>query len=105
MFRNRWVVLALKFGVSILGIWFAARGFNLTTAAARITDLGLGVVLAVFGLFGALFVNNTLRWQTVLAAIGVRLRFLTALRLLDIGVFFTHTLPSSVGGDAIRCRQ
>jgi uncharacterized membrane protein YbhN (UPF0104 family) len=42
------------------------------------------------------------RWWLVARVTETGLTFLAALRILLIGIFFNQTLPSSVGGDAIR---
>jgi uncharacterized protein (TIRG00374 family) len=44
----------------------------------------------------------TLRWRLIGQIIGVTLAFGRALRIVFIGVFFNQTLPSSIGGDAVR---
>jgi uncharacterized membrane protein YbhN (UPF0104 family) len=43
-----------------------------------------------------------LRWREVSAACGAPLTTTTALRFNLIGTFFNQTLPSSIGGDAVR---
>ncbi len=47
-------------------------------------------------------VLHTMRWLAVIKANGTRLRFNVALQVILIGHFFNQTLPSSVGGDAVR---
>ncbi|MBT3197021.1 MAG: flippase-like domain-containing protein, partial [Gammaproteobacteria bacterium] len=42
------------------------------------------------------------RWRRVLLQLKVELSFVHALRYLWIGLFFNQTLPSSIGGDALR---
>ena len=42
------------------------------------------------------------RWRRVLLQLKVELSFIHALRYLWIGLFFNQTLPSSIGGDALR---
>ena len=61
---------------------------------------------AWFALATAIFlvqlVIGALRWRAVLDAIGAPLPFARAVRFFFIGAFFSQTLPSSVGGDAVR---
>lgn len=66
-------------------------------AEARIPWLG---VAAAF--FSLIVVLGTTRWRLVLKGLGVRLPVRTVLRLFLIGMFFNQTLPSSIGGDAMR---
>ena len=44
----------------------------------------------------------SLRWRIAIDAIGQPLRFIRVFVLFYIGAFFNQTLPSSVGGDAVR---
>ena len=101
MNRN-WIYFSLKLAVSALLIGFIAWNFDIGKSSARLTNLKPSFVLfAVVGLAVLLF-NNTVRWRTVLLAIQADLGFWTSFRLLYIGLFFNQTLPSSVGGDAVR---
>ncbi len=43
-----------------------------------------------------------LRWQKIVAHCGASLSFLLAFRFSMIALFFNQTLPSSIGGDAMR---
>ena len=49
-----------------------------------------------------LLVNNTVRWRVVMRAIDAVLPWPKTFQLLYIGIFFNQTLPSAVGGDAVR---
>lgn len=42
------------------------------------------------------------RWTVIVASLGGRLPFRTALRFVWIGAFFSQVLPGSVGGDVVR---
>ena len=42
------------------------------------------------------------RWHVIASRIGGRLPFGDALRLTFVGLFFSQTLPTSIGGDAMR---
>ncbi|MBM3504711.1 MAG: flippase-like domain-containing protein [Alphaproteobacteria bacterium] len=44
----------------------------------------------------------TIRWQLVLGSLDVWVGFPAALRNLWVGIFFNQTLPSAIGGDALR---
>ena len=101
MNRN-WLYLSLKLAVSALLIGFIAWNFDIQDSYGRLTNLRLSYVLLALLVLGILLFNNTLRWRTVLRAIKADLSFWTSFRLLYIGLFFNQTLPSSVGGDAVR---
>ncbi len=94
--------LALKFLVSGLLIWFLLANVDLDAAKERVLDIAPGMVALATAIFLVQLVIGALRWQAVLDAIGAPLSFARAFRFFFIGAFFNQTLPSSVGGDAVR---
>ena len=92
----------LKLAVSILLIGFITWKFDLSSFYLRLTNLKTGYVLFAIIVLVIVQFNNTARWRAVLNTIEAKLSFWTSFRLLYIGVFFNLTLPSSVGGDAVR---
>jgi len=60
------------------------------------TLVGAVVLLAFQPAFGAL------RWRLLLRIQDIHLKFLEALRLTYIGIFFNNCMPSSIGGDAVK---
>ncbi|SVB87802.1 uncharacterized protein METZ01_LOCUS240656, partial [marine metagenome] len=92
----------LKLAVSILLIGFITWKFDLSSSYLRLTNLKTGYVLLAIIVLVILQFNNTARWRAVLNTIEAKLSFWISFRLLYIGVFFNLTLPSSVGGDAVR---
>jgi len=98
----KWLSFIIKLAVSVALIAFIATNFDIGEATERLLNLSpLFVVLSAL-LFVLLMVNNTLRWWLVVSALQTPLKFWTTFRLLYIGIFFNQTLPSSVGGDAVR---
>src|SRR5260370_27419430 len=59
----------------------------------------IGVAIAVT--FLQIFVG-VLRWREISAECGAPLETKQAMRFNVIGTFFNQTLPSSIGGDAVR---
>ena len=100
--NKKWIVTALKFLVSGLLIWFLLGRIDIADTGDRL----LGVSFAHVGLGAAMLVIQigvgALRWGAVLGAIGSPVPWGMAARLFYIGAFFNQTLPSSVGGDAVR---
>ncbi len=94
--------LALKFLVSGLLIWFLLITVDLGAAKERVLAIAPGMLVLATAVFLVQLVIGTLRWQVVLDAIGAPLSFALAVKFLFIGAFFNQTLPSSVGGDAVR---
>jgi uncharacterized membrane protein YbhN (UPF0104 family) len=92
----------LKFGVSVALIAYMATTFDLGDAAQRIAGVDVYWIAASAALFFILFANNALRWEIVIWAIGSRLGFWAAARMIYIAAFFNQALPSTIGGDAAR---
>lgn len=94
--------LALKFLVSGLLIWFLLANVDLDAAKERVLAIAPGMVALATAIFLVQLVIGAMRWRAVLDAIGAPLPFARAVRFFFIGAFFSQTLPSSVGGDAVR---
>ena len=93
----------IKILISLALLYLALRKVNLTELASRINNLAsLGwIVAAIAVTFLQIFVG-VLRWRRVSAECGAPLGLQQAMRFNLIGAFFNQTLPSSIGGDAVR---
>lgn len=101
MIRKRLSTVA-KAAISLLIIWFLLSRVDLAPVGARLARLGpLKILLGLFPLVTQLVIAAE-RWRLVCRQLGVTLRFLTGLQIVAIGAFFNQTLPSAVGGDAMR---
>jgi uncharacterized membrane protein YbhN (UPF0104 family) len=99
---RRILLSTLKILVSAALLYFSLRKVNLADLVARIdvSSLGwLGVAIAVT--FLQIFIG-VLRWREISAECGAPLPTRQAMRFNVIGTFFNQTLPSSIGGDAVR---
>ena len=93
---------ALKILISAALLYLALRKVNLTELASRIDIASLGWIgLAIAVTFLQIFVG-ALRWRQISADCGAPLTTRQATRFNVIGTFFNQTLPSSIGGDAVR---
>jgi len=99
---RRAVSLLLKAAVSALLLYFALSLVNLATVKERLLradplwlTLMLPVLLSQLSL-------QAWRWKRIVANCGTFLAFPLAFRFSMIAVFFSQTLPSSIGGDAMR---
>ena len=100
--KNSWITFAVKLAVSGGLLWFIATNFDIGTSAARLSQLDVVYVLAAVVVFILLLTNNLLRWRIVMRAINALLPLGQSFQILYVGIFFNQTLPSSVGGDAVR---
>jgi glycosyltransferase 2 family protein len=93
---------AIKILVSAALLYLALRKANFANLASRLdltsaAWLGLAVALTFLQIF-----VGVLRWRIVSAECGAPLPLRQAMRYNVIGTFFNQTLPSSIGGDAVR---
>jgi len=99
---RRILLSSVKILISAALLYFALRKINLAELASRIHVSSLGWIgLAIAVTFLQIFVG-VLRWREISAECGAPLEIKQAMRFNVIGTFFNQTLPSSIGGDAVR---
>jgi uncharacterized membrane protein YbhN (UPF0104 family) len=96
------VLLALKIAVTAGLLYISLRGVAFASIFDRLDQFKPLWLLAGILVTVVQFVLAALRWRIVSAYCGVPLSLTTAMRYIFIGVFFSQTLPSSIGGDAVR---
>jgi uncharacterized membrane protein YbhN (UPF0104 family) len=93
---------ALKILISVALLYLALRKVNLSDLVSRIDIASLGWIgLAIAVTFLQIFVG-ALRWCEISVECGAPLTPRLAMRFNLIGTFFNQTLPSAIGGDAVR---
>ncbi len=102
---RRSAALALRIGVSALMLAVLVWRAPHFDADVLVPDWSAATALwltgaASFTLFG--LVLSTLRWQTVLAALGLRPRLRHLLSHTLAGQFVSNVLPTTIGGDVLR---
>jgi uncharacterized membrane protein YbhN (UPF0104 family) len=99
---RRILLSTTKILISAALLYFALRKVNLSDLASRINIASLGWIgMAIAMTFLQIFVG-VLRWREISAECGAPLATQQAMRFNLIGTFFNQTLPSSIGGDAVR---
>ena len=99
---RRIAISSLKILVSAGLLYLALRKVDFHEFASRFTVASLGWIgLAIVVTFLQIFIG-VLRWREISAECGAPLRLAQATRYNVIGTFFNQTLPSSIGGDAVR---
>jgi uncharacterized membrane protein YbhN (UPF0104 family) len=96
------LVLSVRILVSLALLYFALRGINFTAIEVRLSQISVGwIVIAVLITVVQIFIG-ALRWRKISEQCDAPLTDLQAFRYNMIGSFFNQTLPSSIGGDAVR---
>lgn len=99
---RRLLVLSARILVSLALLYLALRGINFTAIQTRLSQINLGwIALAVAITVIQIFIG-ALRWREISELCKAPLTDLQAFRYNMIGAFFNQTLPSSIGGDAVR---
>jgi glycosyltransferase 2 family protein len=96
-----WRLIA-KIAISCLLIWLVLRGKDLRSLLESMLTVQWWALVVAIGLLWIFVALLTLRWSDILAAIGHRMPMRLLFTLALIGQFFNQTLPSAVGGDAVR---
>ena len=99
---RKFALIAAKLGLSVGLIWFAFSKFDAKGAFILIGTLPAIAMLAGLLLLFSEFLIAAQRLRLLLASIGPRLGYWRSLDAVLIGVFFSQTLISFVGGDAMR---
>ncbi len=99
---RKWLAVAAKAAVSALLIWFLLDRIDVADVIDRARRLGVTDAALCLAILLVQVLVVTHRWALVGRSIDAPLHLRTAFRILLIGMFFNQTLPSSVGGDAVR---
>jgi hypothetical protein len=99
---RRILSLVTKAAVSGLLLYFALNLVNLGTVASRLSQIDLSWIALGLLLLAVQTFLLALRWGQIIAACGATLPLARLFRFSMIAMFFNQTLPSSVGGDAVR---
>jgi len=99
---RRILLSTAKIVISGALLYLALRKVNLSELFSRFTVGSLfWIGMAIAMTFLQIFVG-ALRWREISAACGAPLELARAMRYNVIGTFFNQTLPSAIGGDAVR---
>ena len=99
---RRFLILTARIVVSLALLYLALRGINFAAIQSRLSQINLfwiafAALVTIFQIF-----LGALRWREISSLCHAPLTDLQAFRYNMIGAFFNQTLPSSIGGDAVR---
>ncbi len=99
---RRILLSTIKILVSAVLLYLALRKTNFSDLISRLDLTSLCWIGLAIGVTLLQTVLSALRWREISAECGAPLTTMQALRFNLIGTFFNQTLPSSIGGDAVR---
>lgn len=96
--------LALKIAVSASLLYFALARVNLSVVWQRLSEIQFVWLLPAILILAAQVIIVALRWRRIVLACEPSSSFSLSqsFRYSLIGTFFNQTLPSTIGGDAVR---
>lgn len=95
-------LFVFKIFVSGLLFWLIINNIDLEDTLNILLQLDYEVVILCLAVLSIQYIINTFRWQNILKRLYKKLGFLRIFNILLIGAFFNQSLPSTIGGDAIR---
>lgn len=98
----RYLLVTAKIALSAGLIVYAFSKIDVSEAWLHIRSLSAYVVIATAALLLVEYIIAAFRLRLILQMLGPSCRFLQALDVVFIGAFFSQTLISFVGGDAMR---
>ncbi len=96
------LILSVRILVSLALLYLALRGINFAVIQSRLSQINLGWIAIGLAITVVQIFLGALRWREISQLCGAPLTDLQAFRYNMIGAFFNQTLPSSIGGDAVR---
>jgi glycosyltransferase 2 family protein len=99
---RRWLFLTLKLVASAGLLYWAFRSVDLDALALHLARLDALWVIAAFVVLCVQIAISAQRWSLIAVALGAALPLGRAIHYTFIGNFFNQTLPSTIGGDAMR---
>ena len=100
--RRRLIGALAKSAVSVGLLWALFSVYDIGAAIERIAAIDPFWAAAAFAAFFVSICVAAARWGVVLRALGVKVPLPTLATLIIMSVFFNQTLPSNLGGDAMR---
>ncbi|HLZ56713.1 MAG TPA: lysylphosphatidylglycerol synthase transmembrane domain-containing protein [Ktedonosporobacter sp.] len=100
--QRKWLKLALRTGMTLLLLFFLVRSLSwptLLTTLMHVNQMALIMGLSI-GMLCIIFSAYT--WRSLVLGEGIATDLSKLINLYFVGLAFSHFLPTSVGGDAIK---
>jgi glycosyltransferase 2 family protein len=103
LLSKKYLKLILKISFSFIVLYFLVKGVNLSEIKNTIlkSDIRLFILVFLIYLLGQAFCSY--RWKIIGSALGFKDNFFKYMQYYFIGMFFNLFLPTTIGGDAVKC--
>lgn len=95
-------ITILKLVISIFLVYYLINNVNFKDAFIQIQKLSVITILFILSIFLSQLILSSTRYHGILSIMGIHVSFLTTIRSIFIGYFFSQTMISFIGGDAMR---
>lgn len=99
---RKFLLFSLRVLVSAALLYFALRSINFSSVQERLSQINVWWLILAVAATLVQTALGALRWHQISALSEAPLSMMQALRYNLIGAFFNQTLPSTIGGDAMR---
>jgi uncharacterized protein (TIRG00374 family) len=96
------VITMIRIIVSIALLALVVKFANLENVIKSLKNFDQKWLLPIFLLILLSVLVSAWKWNTLIKAQGIKLRFISLFTYYNCGLFFNNFLPSSIGGDGIR---
>ncbi|MFZ3064414.1 MAG: lysylphosphatidylglycerol synthase transmembrane domain-containing protein [Nitrospirota bacterium] len=99
---KQWLSSSARFVITAVLLWYVFTKVDFASLGTRILDFSPALLLLVIVVLLTQTLAGAARWLVVIRTIHGPIPFGTVLQLMFVGMFFNQTLPSAIGGDALR---
>ena len=99
---RRFLAPVIKAVISACLLYISMRNVDFSTVISRLRQASPMWILAAIGIMAGATWLSALRWRLVSIQSGIEIDRRRSIRYILIGMFFNQTLPSAIGGDAVR---
>lgn len=98
----RYLILATKIALSAGLVWFAFSQVDVNSAMGYLRNISAYAIIVILALLFIQMLVAALRLRELLTLLGARCNVIGAIDIVMIGAFFSQTMISFIGGDAMR---
>jgi len=99
---HRYFIFLIKISLSVGLVWYAFSKVDVGSALDYLRNISVRVIAIVLFLLFLQIVTAALRLRKLLTLLGSRCDMMRAVDVVMIGAFFSQTMISFIGGDAMR---
>lgn len=100
--RRRLVAFGIKAAITVALLALVFNAVDIAPVLARFANIAWGWTCVAAAVMAGQLIVSGIRWYYVCRLLDIRMSMGEAVQLMLIGHFFSQTLPSGVGGDAVR---